>query len=145
MPHLITAGGGSIVTISSIVAHRVLRSSPAYVTSKAAVEGLARQIAQDYAGDGIRSNVIVLGSVRTPQNAAAHDDPVVGAARRASRMIAEPGTVQDVASLVAFLASDEARYMTAALVPLDGGALATYGGLPTSQLTAQASAVEDGR
>ncbi|WP_236794757.1 SDR family NAD(P)-dependent oxidoreductase [Amycolatopsis sp. GM8] len=132
IPHLVAAGGGAIVSVSSISAHRVYRSSPAYATSKAALEGLSRQIAMDYAESGVRSNVIVLGSIFSEETAATFNDPVKNAARRNNRMIADPATVTDVADLVAFLASPASRYMTAALVPLDGGALATYPGAVAS-------------
>ncbi|GAA1852895.1 3-oxoacyl-ACP reductase FabG [Pseudonocardia ailaonensis] len=128
LPHMVAAGGGALVGVSSISAHRVYRSSPGYATSKAALEGLSRQIAVDYAEHGIRSNIIVLGSIHSAETAATFADPVRNAARRNNRMIADPATVEDVAELVTFLASPASRYITAALVPLDGGALATYPG-----------------
>lgn len=129
IPHMVTGGGGALVGVSSISAHRVYRSSPGYATSKAALEGLSRQIAVDYADRGIRSNIIVLGSIHSVETAPTFADPVKNAARRNNRMIADPATVEDVAELALFLASPASRYITAALVPLDGGALATYPGL----------------
>ncbi|WP_432842251.1 SDR family NAD(P)-dependent oxidoreductase [Dactylosporangium sp. CA-092794] len=126
--HMVAAGGGAIVNISSISAHRVYRASPAYATSKAALEGLTRQIAMDYAEHNIRANAIVLGSILSEETAHTFADPVKSAARRNNRMIAEPTTPEEVAALVAFLVSAESRYITAASIPLDGGALATYPG-----------------
>jgi 3-oxoacyl-[acyl-carrier protein] reductase len=126
--HMVAAGGGAIVNVSSISAHRVYRSSPAYATSKAALEGLTRQIAMDYAEHGVRANAIVLGSILSEETAHTFADPVKSAARRNNRMVAEPTTPEEVAGLVSFLVSDESRYITAASIPLDGGALSTYPG-----------------
>jgi NAD(P)-dependent dehydrogenase (short-subunit alcohol dehydrogenase family) len=127
IPHMLAGGtGGAIVNISSISAHRVDHAMPSYSASKAALEGLTRQLAHDYAADGIRVNAVVLGSIASAETAYIHEDPTNGAARRANRMLAKPGTPTDVANLVAFLCSEDSRFMTAAMVPLDGGALSTY-------------------
>lgn len=124
LPHLRSAGGGALVAISSISAHRMNPAMPAYAASKAALEGLVRQIAADYADDGIRANSIVLGSVSSPETAAVL--ATSAGAGRGNRMIAEPGSPADVADLVEFLVSPRSRYLTAAAIPLDGGALAAY-------------------
>jgi 3-oxoacyl-[acyl-carrier protein] reductase len=127
IPHMLATGnGGTIVSVSSISANRVDRAMPAYAASKAALEGLTKQMAADYAEQGIRVNAIALGSIRSVETAHIHDDPVNGPARRRNRMIAEPGTVEDVAELVCFLASPRSAFVTAAIVPLDGGALSAY-------------------
>jgi hypothetical protein len=75
---------------------------------------------------GIRVNAIALGSIRSVETAHIHDDPANGPARRRNRMIPQPGTVDDVAELVAFLASPRSAFLTAAVVPLDGGAMSAY-------------------
>jgi 3-oxoacyl-[acyl-carrier protein] reductase len=127
IPHMLRTGtGGAIVSVSSISASRVDRSMPAYAASKAGLEGLTRQIATDYGERGIRVNAIALGSIRSVETAHIHDDPVNGPARRRNRMIPEPGTVDDVAELVAYLASPRSAFLTAAVVPLDGGAMSAY-------------------
>ncbi|GGM64537.1 SDR family NAD(P)-dependent oxidoreductase [Dactylosporangium sucinum] len=127
IPHIIASGdGGSIVNIGSMSAHRVEGAMLGYSTSKAAIEGFTRQLAHDYAADGIRVNNIVLGSIASDETAYLHNDPVNGSARARNRMIKKPGTPEDLANLVLFLASDQSAYMTAAMVPLDGGAMATY-------------------
>jgi 3-oxoacyl-[acyl-carrier protein] reductase len=127
IPHMLRTGdGGAIVSISSISSSRVDRAMPGYAASKAGLEGLTRQIAADYGDQGIRVNAIALGSIRSIETAHIHDDPINGPARRRNRMIPEPGTVEDVAELVAFLASPRSGFLTAAVVPLDGGALSAY-------------------
>jgi meso-butanediol dehydrogenase / (S,S)-butanediol dehydrogenase / diacetyl reductase len=73
-----------------------------------------------------RVNAIALGSISSVETAHIHDDPVNGPARRRNRMIPEPGTVDDVAELVAYLASPRSAFLTAAVVPLDGGAMSAY-------------------
>jgi 3-oxoacyl-[acyl-carrier protein] reductase len=126
IPYMRRTGAGSIISISSIGAHRVNPSMPAYAASKAGLEALTRQIATDYAGDGIRANSIILGSVSSADTAAVFAAAQDGNAGCSNRMLAAPGTPDDVANLVGFLASDQSRYITAASVPLDGGALAVY-------------------
>jgi 3-oxoacyl-[acyl-carrier protein] reductase len=127
IPEMIASGGGgAIVSVSSLSAQRVEHAMPAYSASKAGLEGLTRQIAYDYAASGIRVNAIGLGSIRSEETAYLHDDPVNGAERRRNRMIADPGKPADVAHLVAFLCSEQSSYITGSVIPLDGGALATY-------------------
>lgn len=127
LPHIIDSGhGGSIINIGSMSAHRVESAMLGYATSKAALEGLTRQLAHDYADDGIRVNTIVLGPIASDETAYLHNDPISGPARANNRMIRKPGHPDDLAHLVAFLACDHSRYLTAAAIPLDGGALAKY-------------------
>ena len=68
IPHMIKQGGGSIINISSVAGIRCAPESAAYFTSKAGLIMLAQQVALDYGKDGIRSNVICPGWVRTPMS-----------------------------------------------------------------------------
>jgi 3-oxoacyl-[acyl-carrier protein] reductase len=137
IPPMIASGdGGSIINIGSMSAHRVESAMLGYVTSKAAIEGLTRQLAHDYADHGIRANTVVLGPIASDETAYLHDDPVNGAARARNRMIKKAGRPEDLANLVAFLASDQSAYLTAAMVPLDGGAMAKY---PAPQISSTPS------
>lgn len=126
LPHMIEAGGGAIVSVSSISANRVDRAMPGYVASKAALDGLTRQIATDYAEYGVRVNSIALGTMLHAETARFFSDPAQNSARAANRMIGRPGTPVDLANMVVFLASEESAFVTGAVVPLDGGAMAKY-------------------
>jgi 3-oxoacyl-[acyl-carrier protein] reductase len=126
IPHMIAAGGGSIVSVSSISANRVDKAMPGYVASKAALDGLTRQMANDYAEHGIRVNSIGLGTMLHSETATLFADPAQNIARANNRMIARPGTPTDLANMIVFLASDESAFVTGAVIPLDGGATAKY-------------------
>jgi 3-oxoacyl-[acyl-carrier protein] reductase len=126
LPHIIAAGGGSIVNVSSISANRVDRSMPGYVASKAALDGLTRQIATDYADHGVRVNSFGLGTMLHAETERFFADPAQNKARAANRMIERPGTPADLANMVAFLASDESAFVTGSVIPLDGGATVKY-------------------
>ena len=112
-----TGKGGSIVNIASIAALVGLEAEPAYSASKGAVIGLTRQLAIDYSEHRIRVNAVAPGFVETALsrsvmgNNPEHDlTPWPGL-----------GTVSDVASAVAFLASDESEWMTGSVLVIDGG------------------------
>lgn len=124
IPAMIKGGGGAIVNISSIAAWRP-RGLTAYATSKGAVEALTRGLAADHARDGIRVNCIEPGPVFTPMvQVAGMTDEVREARRRASPLRME-GTAWDIGWASVYLASDEARYVTGVVLPVDGGVLLT--------------------
>jgi NAD(P)-dependent dehydrogenase (short-subunit alcohol dehydrogenase family) len=125
LPYLAVGGHGSIINISSMGSVVGLPRMPAYSMSKGALNALSRQVAVDYAGDGVRSNTIVIGYALSPPVASvvmAH--PVVGPALREASLT-PPGTPEDVAEAALFLASDSSRYITGSDVNLDGGLLAS--------------------
>lgn len=126
IPHLIAAGGGSIVSVSSISADRVDRAMPGYSASKGALNSLTRQMATDYAEHGIRVNAIAMGTMLHAETALFFADPAQNKARANNRMIERPGTAMDLANMIAFLASDDSAFVTGAILPLDGGATAKY-------------------
>lgn len=121
IPQMIKAGGGSIITISSIAGLRANQSTP-YSTSKAAVIGITRSMAGDHGRQGIRVNCIIPGLIYGPMTA-----PRMDAALRETRKNAAPlgteGTGWDVAWAAVFLASDEARWITGVALPVDAGFL----------------------
>jgi len=125
LPHLAASGRGAIVNISSMGALVGLPRMPAYSMSKGALNALSRQIAVDYASEGVRSNTIVIGYVLSPPVLAkVMEHPDVGPALMKATLT-PPGTPEDVAEAALFLASDASRYITGSDVNLDGGLLAT--------------------
>lgn len=123
IPAMRESGGGAIVNISSIAAWLPRGLTP-YATSKGAVEALTRGLAADHARDGVRVNCIEPGPVYTPMVAGTMTDEVRERRRKASPLGIE-GTAWDVAYASLFLASDEARYVTGVVLPVDGGILLT--------------------
>lgn len=119
-------GGCAIVNIASAAALQGVPYNAAYCASKAGVVGLTRSLASEYARRKVRVNAICPGGISTPMTAAGFPvddiDPALFA-RVAPQMpiVGEPG---DIAALVAYLASDEARYMTGSAITIDGGQLA---------------------
>ena len=131
LPHLVDredgpAGGCAIVNIASAAALQGVPYNAAYCASKAGVLGLTKSLASEYARRGVRVNAICPGGVSTPMTAAGFPvegiDPALFARITPQMpMVGEPG---DIAALVAYLASDEARYMTGSGITIDGGQLA---------------------
>jgi meso-butanediol dehydrogenase/(S,S)-butanediol dehydrogenase/diacetyl reductase len=95
-----------------------------YGPVKAAAEALSRQIAVDYGERNVRSNCIVVGSIRVEQNEHVHDDAVLGAQLRDMQMLPAVGSPQHIAAAVAFLAGDDAEFITGVALPVDGGLMA---------------------
>jgi len=123
IPHMIKSGGGSIINVSTVAAVKGMRRDrlgfAAYSASKAGVLGLTLSTAADFAASGIRANSIVVGMVNTPAVAK------FGEEAREKRRLAVPmkteGTGWDVGWAAVYLASDEARWVTGASIPVDGG------------------------
>jgi NAD(P)-dependent dehydrogenase (short-subunit alcohol dehydrogenase family) len=124
IPYMVRAGGGAFVTISSLGGHRAFPGMTSYGPAKAAAEALSRQIAVEYGSANIRSNCVVVGSVRVEQNEHVHDDPVLGPQLRGMQMLSTPGRPEHIAAAVAYLASDEAEFVTGVALPVDGGLMA---------------------
>jgi NAD(P)-dependent dehydrogenase (short-subunit alcohol dehydrogenase family) len=113
--------GGAIVNVASISAHYPQTRSGAYSASKAAILQLSRQMAAEWGPDGIRSNVVCPGMIRTALSAGFYAQPGVEQKRAgvtASRRIGEP---EDIANAALFLLSDRAGYMNGAEFLVDGG------------------------
>jgi NAD(P)-dependent dehydrogenase (short-subunit alcohol dehydrogenase family) len=118
-----TQGGGAIVNTASVLSYRGGALVPAYSASKGGIAQLTKSLALAYAEDGIRVNAIAPGWVRTPLTEALQEDPARSdaiVARTPLRRWAEP---EDIAGTALFLCSPAARFMTGAVVPVDGGYL----------------------
>lgn len=123
--HLIErASPGAIVLIGSINSQIAMPGQVAYVTSKGAVLQMARGLAVDWGGHGIRVNVVAPGVIDTPMNASSFANPARIAYYQRRAPLARHGMPQEIASVVAFLTSDDSSFMTGAYVPVDGGWLA---------------------
>lgn len=121
IPEMAAAGGGAIVNISSAGSILGTPGIDSYTAIKGALNALTRSMAVEYASDNIRSNCIISGMVLSSWVAEEMmDDPVVGGATRAMHLT-RLGRPDDIANAVLFLASDEAAFVTGALVPVDGG------------------------
>ena len=125
IPRMISSGGGSIINVSSVSALRPKagKSSAPYTVNKAAVVGLTQAMALDHARDHIRVNCIMPGLIWTPKLAHAAADA------RESRQVSTPLPVEgeswDIGWAAVFLASDEAKFVTGIVLPVDGGFLLT--------------------
>jgi meso-butanediol dehydrogenase/(S,S)-butanediol dehydrogenase/diacetyl reductase len=134
IPVMKKRGGGSIINVASVQGHACQRGVAAYAASKGAIHSLTRALALDHAGDNIRVNSISPGSIRTPMLArsAANFSPdspseEVFARFGAAHPLGRIGTVEEVAELAAFLASDKAGFCTGGDYLVDGGLLAGIG------------------
>ena len=119
IPTMIESGGGSIINISSIAGLRANGTTP-YSTSKAAVIGLTFSMAGDHGRDNIRVNCIAPGLVYTPMVAPRMDEALRRTRREAAPLGTE-GTAWDVAWAAVFLASEESRWVTGVVIPVDAG------------------------
>lgn len=125
IPGMQESGGGSIINISSIAAHRGLVNRFVYGATKAAVVGLTKSIAADFVTQGIRCNAIAPGTVQSPsldERINAFDDPEE--ARRqfiARQPMGRMGTAEEIAHVAVYLASDESKFTTGTLFKIDGG------------------------
>jgi NAD(P)-dependent dehydrogenase (short-subunit alcohol dehydrogenase family) len=118
---MIASGGGAIVHVGSIAAELPQPNGLDYSAAKAAIVALSRQIAVEWGDKGVRSNVVNPGPVVTPMTAKLNADPEVLAKREAMTAIKRLGTPQDIANIVAFLASDRSGYVTGSEIMATGG------------------------
>ena len=125
IPRMIEGGGGSIVNLSSIDGLRAASGSPShpYAASKAGIIGLSNSMAVHYGRDQVRVNCIAPGHVHSPMVARNVSQEMLELRRRAGPLGIE-GTPWDVAWAALFLASDEARWVSGATLPVDAGLLA---------------------
>jgi NAD(P)-dependent dehydrogenase (short-subunit alcohol dehydrogenase family) len=122
IPYLLD-GGGSIVNIASNAGVKAQPYSIAYCASKAGVVHVTRCLADEYLKRGIRVNCVAPGGMETPLQEAFMEFPE-GVDWKAMRKVMSPlgnSTPEEIAEVVAFIASDQCRYMTGSIVSIDGG------------------------
>ena len=121
VPGMAARGGGAIVNVSTMVASFGNPGMSAYGASKAALELLTKAWAAEYGPQGIRVNTVAPGPTRTPGTAGAGDLLDTLAATLPLRRAAE---AEEIANMIVYLASDDASFITGAIVPADGGRVA---------------------
>jgi NAD(P)-dependent dehydrogenase (short-subunit alcohol dehydrogenase family) len=127
IPAMIESGGGAIVNVASFVALMGAATPQiAYTASKGGVLSMTREIAVEFARQGVRANALCPGPIETPLLQELLADP----ARRQRRLVHIPlgrfGQAEEIAKAALFLASDESSYMTGAALVVDGGITAAY-------------------
>jgi NAD(P)-dependent dehydrogenase (short-subunit alcohol dehydrogenase family) len=115
IPRMQTAGGGSIINVSSIYGVVGTKERPAYCAAKGGVRMLTKSIAVDYAEDNIRANAIMPGPIETPRLLVRNPSLEAVAARHGARLHkGRLGRPEEIARTALFLASDEASYTSGA-------------------------------
>jgi len=121
LPHLVQRGG----TIINVSSHGAVQASPIgiadYGVTKGGLITLTRYLAAEYGCDGVRANCIMPGPVPTDLNAMFLDVPEARQQAEAMIPLGRVGSIEDIASAAVFLASDEAKWITGAVLPVDGG------------------------
>ncbi len=116
---IVQGGGGRLIAVASMLSDQSLPSAPAYCASKGAVTQVVRTFAQACGPYGVTANAISPGFIATPMSARQEqqfDDLLLD-----RTPLGIPGQPADIASAATFLASDESRYLTGAIIPVDGG------------------------
>ena len=124
VPAIVRAGGGSVINFSSIMGVRGGTPMLLYATAKGAILNMTRAMAFQHGPSGIRVNCIVPGHAYTPMAVAQGLDDAKRERRRLRSLLRTEGTAWDIAYAALFLASDEARWITGVMLPVDGGYLA---------------------
>ena len=125
IPHMVAAGGGTIVNVASSLALKAARDRAVYAATKAAVIALTRSIAVDFGARGIRANCVAPGTTDTPWIGAilagAPNAAELRGQMEARQTIGRLGTAKEIAAVIAFLASDAASFVHGATFAVDGG------------------------
>jgi NAD(P)-dependent dehydrogenase (short-subunit alcohol dehydrogenase family) len=124
IPRLRARGGGSIVNMCSGAGLTGALSHSAYGASKAGVAVLTQYVATQHGKEAIRCNAIAPGLIVTPATAQTYASGGIGDMMLAHHLTARLGTPQDIAAIVAFLASAESAFITGQIISVDGGLLA---------------------
>ena len=124
IPEMRKRGRGAIVNIASVAGLRGGHPNLLYATSKGAVINMTRAMAAQHGKEAIRVNCVCPGMVYTPMMYAGGMSPEMREARRRRSLLQTEGTGWDIGAAVVYLASDRARWLTGAILPVDAGATA---------------------
>jgi NAD(P)-dependent dehydrogenase (short-subunit alcohol dehydrogenase family) len=119
---MLKTGGGSIVCLSSISGEAGQKRQAVYGPAKFVASGLTKHLAVELAAQGIRVNAVAPGTIATDAVKTLSDEYIAGVT--AAHPIGRIGQPEEVAAAILFLASDEASFITGAVLPVDGGYLA---------------------
>lgn len=119
VPRMIASGGGAIVNVSAIASVNVeSRTSFMYAAAKSGVNALTKSVAAEYGPQGVRANVIAPGFTFTEFMG---EETPISREMSAKAALGRAGTPQELAEVAAFLASDQASFVTGVILPVDGG------------------------
>jgi NAD(P)-dependent dehydrogenase (short-subunit alcohol dehydrogenase family) len=125
LPTMIDQGRGAVVTVASQLAFNSGGNSAAYIASKGAIVSLTKTSAVDFAKTGVRINAVAPAVIDTAMSRTSRDTSPDPAAMQAWRLARHPvgriGTVEEAASAICYLASDEASFITGTVLAVDGG------------------------
>ena len=121
---MLKTGGGAIVNVASVLGAVAFAKSPAYTAAKHGVVGLTQAAALEYGAQNIRINAVGPGFIHTAMVSKLEQDAAVNAMLIAAHPIGRLGRAEEVAELIAWLASDRASFVTGSYYPVDGGYLA---------------------
>jgi NAD(P)-dependent dehydrogenase (short-subunit alcohol dehydrogenase family) len=125
IPEMLQTGGGAIVNTSSVQGSVGFVGWAGYAASKGGIDALTRQVAVEYAPRGIRVNAVIPGTILTPMNERIVRESPNGAEIEAGWLAMHPvnrlGRAEEVANAIAWLASDEASFVTGETLRVDGG------------------------
>lgn len=119
LPHMIRAGGGTVINIGGVSGHTGAFNRAHVITAKAALVGLTKAIAVEYAQHGITANCVVPGKIGGERSATA--GAAVEMPGGAGPLVGRPGRVEEVAAMVRHLCLPESRYITGQTIHLSGG------------------------
>lgn len=122
--HMIANNGGSIINTASMTSFVTFNEVMPYAASKAGVAMLTKQLAVEWAKHNVRVNAIAPGVFRTPLNSAALDIPERAAAIIGRTPMGRLGQLDEIVGAAIYLASDASSFVTAHILPVDGGFLA---------------------
>ena len=119
--HMVARGAGSIINLSSLQSHITLPGLSIYAASKAGIRQYTKGLANEWATSGVRINSISPAFISTLLVKPVLDDPVWRKVIDSRTPMKRPGTPEEVADLILFLASSRSSYITGADIPIDGG------------------------